>query len=141
MSPSSIGISWTSRKGAWRRPPVCGRLRASRRHGHQRPDRWGGGGFVRAQYGRLQGCGIPRGDRGVLSPGGGPGVDLERARPLPHEHPGVVGVERTRLPYWTTALSITVRSAPTGLTVDIWRCSATGAPYARTPRWLPICLI
>src|SRR5665811_1171237 len=72
-----------------------------------------------------------------------PGVFVGK-RPLPHERSWGSGrfptntpgwwVERTRLPYWTTALSITVRSAPTGLTVAIWRCSATGAPYARTPR-------
>ena len=65
------------------------------------------------------------------------GLDLDRPRPLSHEHTGLVGRGSSRSACSTTASSTTGRSAPTASTSATWKRSATAAACAPTPKWSP----
>lgn len=47
--------------------------------------------FLRQKHGGIQGRWLPGGHRGILPPGGVPGLLLDRSWTLSHQHAGVVG--------------------------------------------------
>ena len=103
-------------------------LRGPRGHGHQHPRRRGVRRLLGQEHGRVQGRGLPRGDRGVLPHRRVPGLDLDRPRPLPHQHPGLVGrgasLRPARLLHRAQRRDQLLRHQPSAT----WRCSATSAP-------------
>ena len=114
-------------------------LRGARGHGHQHPHRRRLRRLVGQEHGRLQGRRLPGGDRGVLPPGRVPGLDLDRPRPLPHQHPRLVGRGASLRPagllHRAQRRDQLLRHQP-ALPGDVRLPVHAAAP---TPRWSPTC--
>ncbi len=92
-------------------------------------------GLLRQEHGRLQGRGLPRGDRRLLPPRGVRGPHVARPQPLSHQHSGLVGRRAPVRPARLVGRAQRRDLSATASTAATSSSSATAARWAPTPRW------